>query len=138
MENPSDDRPVSHRFTLKKEERLCSKKTMERLFSEGNSFLVYPFKVIYTNIDFPGNYPAKAAFAVSKRLHKKAVDRNLIKRRAREAYRLNKNLLLAGGETTKKAIVFIYVGKEILPYSPMEKAMIRILNRIQRSITPNP
>ncbi|MFW6257707.1 MAG: ribonuclease P protein component [Prolixibacteraceae bacterium] len=138
MKNPSDDKPVSGRFTLKKEERLSSKKTIERLFAEGNSFLAYPFKVIYISADFPGNYPAKAAFAVSKKLHKKAVSRNLIKRRTREAYRLHKNLLHSSGESSKKAIIFIYIGKEILSFAPIEKAMIRSLSIIRKSFSPNP
>ena len=93
MENPSEQLPEKYSHRFKKEERLCSKKLIEKLFAEGDSFLVFPFKIVFVAVDYQGDYPAKAAFAVSKKLFKKAVHRNLIKRRIREAYRLNKHML---------------------------------------------
>lgn len=125
-------------FRFKKEERLCSKIMIEKLFTEGTSFLVYPFKVVYIEIDFPGKFPAKVAFAVSKKLYKKAVSRNLIKRRTREAYRLNKHLLSSASTSSKKAIIFIYIGKEILQFPSIEKSMIRIMERLRKNSIQNP
>lgn len=125
-------------FSFKKAERLCSVKQIEKLFSEGNSFLFYPLKVVYAYFDFPEPYPAKAAFAVSKKRFKNAVRRNLIKRRMREAYRLNKHLLILDENSSKKAVFFIYIGKEILDFQAIEKAMKRSLITLAKTTAPNP
>ena len=131
MENPSGQISGKHSFRLRKQERLCSQKLIETLFAEGKSFLVYPFKVVYVPVAFEGQHPAQVAFAVSKKLYRKAVQRNAIKRRMREAYRLNKHVLLSDVEPSKKAVMFIYVGKEMLSFQIMEKAMIRALGMLK-------
>lgn len=137
MNKNSENSKVSD-FSFKKAERLCSKKQIEKLFSEGNSFLFYPLKIVYTDIDFPEPFPAKAVFTVSKKRFKSAVRRNLIKRRMREAYRLNKHLLALNENFSKKAVSFIYIGKEILDFQPIEKAMKRSLIALAKASTPNP
>ena len=112
-------------FTLKKEERLCSQKIIGELFTSGESFLAYPLKVVFLKTDNSQTYPVQAAFTVSKRNFKRAVKRNLLKRRMREAYRLNKPALY--DELALKylnlAIMFVYVGKDIAEYSIIEKGM---------------
>ncbi len=130
MKKPSENTTSDFGFSFKKEERLCSKKQIEKLFSAGNTFLFYPLKVVWSEIELPEPLTAKVAFAVSKKLFKKAVQRNLIKRRMREAYRLNKHLLLSNGNSSPKAIFFIYVGKEIPDFRTIEKAMQRSLSEL--------
>jgi ribonuclease P protein component len=125
-------------FSFRKEERLRNKKQIEKLFSEGKTFLFYPLKVIYNEIEFPEPFPAKVAFAVSKKLFKKAVRRNLIRRRMREAYRLNKHLITPAGTSSKKAIFFIYISKEVLDFHSIEKAMQRSLAELAKKAIPNP
>src|ERR1700761_6552929 len=83
-------------YTFTKEERLCNKKLIDTLFHNGSSFLCYPFKVSWLEADFAGTFPVQIVFAVPKRRFKRAVDRNLIKRHMREAYRLNKQQYLYG------------------------------------------
>ena len=122
------------RFTLKKEERLCSKKQFDKLFAEGNTFLVYPLKVVFTETEFDGSYPAKAAFAVSKKLFKRAVKRNLIKRRVREAYRLNKPGFYSRIKQKKVAVIFIYIGKGIVEYQRVDKTIKIALDKIATKI----
>jgi ribonuclease P protein component len=138
MIDSPDKIPAKPRFSLKKEERLCSRIQIEKLFSAGASFLVYPLKVVYSEINFPEPFPAKAAFAVSKKLFKKAVRRNLIKRRMREAYRLNKHLLNSEKLSSQNAIMFIYVSKEILDFHSIEKAMKKSLQLISKKSIQNP
>src|ERR1700709_2705743 len=77
-------------YTFKKEERLCNKKLIDKLFHNGSSFLCYPFKASWLLVDGAAQFPVQILFSVSKRRYKHAVDRNLIKRRMRETYRLNK------------------------------------------------
>lgn len=75
-------------------------------------------------------FPAQAMFIVPKRQFKKAHDRNKLKRRMREAYRLNKNALYEklNAENKKVIIAFIYVGKKTEEYSLIEKAIKKEIN----------
>lgn len=117
-------------YTFKKEERLCNKRLIDGLFHNGSSFLCYPFKVSWCIAPPHQDVPVQVVLAVSKRRYKRAVDRNLIKRRMREAYRLLKqhclyNQLVAADKTIVLSIGFI--GKEISDYSLMEKKMQKTL-----------
>src|ERR1700679_4264839 len=117
-------------YTFKKEERLCNKKLIDGLFHNGSSFLCYPFKVSWLVIDQSGVYPAQIVFSVSKKRFKKAVDRNLIKRRMREAYRLNKQefLYTALDNNAKKIVLSLgYVAKEIVSFELAAKKMQKLL-----------
>lgn len=117
------------RFTLKKGERLCSTKLIERLFKEGESFLQYPLKFVFLPTELPSKFPAQVGFSVSKRNFKRAVKRNRIKRLLRESYRLNKNLLYE--ELNQPVSIFIiYIGKALPRYSEIERAMKKGLLRL--------
>jgi ribonuclease P protein component len=129
MENITEKENGSQSFTFKKEERLCSKKQFDRLFAEGTSFLVYPLKIVFVETENDGKYPVKAAFSVSKRLFKRAVKRNLLKRRMREAYRLNKPNFYHRCGDKKLAVIFIYIGREILSYQKIEQSMKKALDK---------
>jgi len=99
-------------FTLKKEERLCSHTVIGKLFSEGESFFIFPFKVVFLIRLKDGLFPAQAAFAVPGKVCRRAVDRNAIKRKMRESYRLNKQILYGELKDHKVSVMFIYLGKE--------------------------
>ncbi|MDB5131580.1 MAG: ribonuclease protein component [Mucilaginibacter sp.] len=120
-------------YTFKKEERLCNKKLIDRLFHDGSSFLCYPFKASWLLSEEPQPFAAQILFAVSKRRFKRAVDRNLIKRRMREAYRLHKQRNLYDIlNSSDKRIVFSlgYIGKEIVDYDFAEKKMLKLLSQL--------
>jgi ribonuclease P protein component len=119
-------------FTLKKEERLCSQKVIGELFTSGESFLAYPLKVVFLKTDDSQIYPVQAAFTVSKRNFKHAVKRNLLKRRMREAYRLNKPAFQdeIALKNLKLAMMFIYVGKDAVEYPAIEKGMISAFKKL--------
>ena len=78
------------RLTFGKQEKLKSRKLIERLFEEGKSVKKYPIRLVYLQTDHTSDLPAQVGFSVPKRHFKRAVDRNRIKRLLREAYRIQK------------------------------------------------
>lgn len=102
--------------TFGKEERLCSDKDIDLLYKTGASFLQHP--VVFYYVATANVKCSKVLVSVSKKKFKKAVDRNLVKRRLREAYRLNKSLL-----NSTFNIGIVYVAGSILPYAEVEKAV---------------
>jgi len=117
-------------FSFGKKERLCSKKVIEKLFSEGESFLSFPLKVVYLKTPLSSDTPVQIAFTASKKAFKKAVHRNLIKRRMRESYRLNKQLLEGFSSENQMAIFIIFIGKEIPEYSVFNQSMKKALKKL--------
>ena len=120
--------------SFKKEERLCSKKSLTRLFQSGSSFLLYPFRVTWcVSPDINQQFPIQIVIAVPKKRFKSAVDRNLIKRRIRESYRLSKDLQLypaLNSQNIKILLALSYVGKEIHEFDFIDQkllAMVKIL-----------
>ncbi|MBN2639378.1 MAG: ribonuclease P protein component [Bacteroidales bacterium] len=119
--------------TFTKTERLHEKKLIHQLFSEGQSFFKYPFKVIFLSVKSENSPRAKVLVSVSKRNFKKAVDRNRIKRLMREAYRLNKHLLSPEYATPQNEcllIGFIYTGKTLPDFQETERKIILILQEL--------
>ena len=115
-------------YTFKKEERLCNKKLIDELYHNGSSFLCYPYKVSWSITD-NGIPPARVVFAVAKKRFKTAVDRNLLKRRMREAYRLHKQQFLYQQliSSNKKLLLAVsYIGTDITDYAFMERKMLKL------------
>lgn len=112
--------------TFSKKERLSGKKAIKELFDHGSSFFLFPFKILF--LPLPNADVHQVLISVSKRNFKKAVHRNLIKRRIREAYRLNKHLITSTDKTY--AIAYIYVAKESLPFSEIQDKLIKALLRL--------
>jgi len=120
---------------FKKEERLCSRTLILQLVNKGSSFLLYPFRITSYPTSLPTtNYPAQVVITVSRRRYRKAVDRNRIKRRVREAYRKNKAEHLyryLSKRGISLSLMISYVGKEILPSPEIEKKLILAFKRLQ-------
>ena len=117
------------KFTFKKEERLNKEKWIRELFEKGSSFQFYPFRVIF----FPHPDPVypfhQVMISVSTRNFKRAVDRNTIKRRVREAYRLNKSKILSPG---KWLIAYVYIAKEILSSELIHQKLSMTFERLHQ------
>jgi len=112
-----------------KTERLHSKKSIKELFDKSSSFFLYPFKVIFL-LGMSGE-TNQVLISVSKKKLKKAVDRNLIKRRIREAYRQNKHLLECDDSGISKRIGLIYVSSDLMEFVAIQKKLIKILSKLK-------
>ena len=116
---------------LPKSERLSSLTAVRRLFTDGASGFVYPFRymVLKTESTTPS---VEVLFSVPKRNHKRANKRNTLKRRMREAYRLNNDTLHAAIKEhgADVDIAFVYSTKDLLPYKTIENAIRKILAEV--------
>ena len=160
-------------YTLPRAERLRSLKAIRRMFDEGHSGFVYPFRYVSLveradakradaerenaeRLDAKGadterldvemtaavetidaeSRRVEVMFSVPKKFHKRANRRNLLKRRAREAYRLHREplreRLQQQGATLRVAL--IYSTKECHTYKTISYAVQRILEQISQRL----
>ena len=70
-----NNKDINQGATFKKAERLCSKKIIDKLFTEGKSIFIHPVKMVYLETSLQTNFPAQVVFTVPKRNIKKAVQR---------------------------------------------------------------
>ncbi|MBR1769319.1 MAG: ribonuclease P protein component [Bacteroidales bacterium] len=121
-------------FSFPKKERLCNKKKIDSLFSKGKAFLCYPFSVKY--LLSQGDGKIQILIVCSKRYQKKAVSRNYIKRRMREAYRLNnsqlKNRLTEAGQDL--FVSLSYISKDLSDYHFIEKNISDVLKTLESKV----
>lgn len=119
---------------LKKNERLRFRRGFKYLFEHGSSFRVGVLKFFYVQ-DMPEEWvhsPLSIAFAVPKRNVKRAVVRNTLKRRMREAYRQHKHPLMAKLQRKQRNLVVLisYQGRRVAEYREIEKACLRGLKKL--------
>jgi len=120
--------------TLGKNERLKSRKQIDRLFDHGKKMMVFPFRLMYK---ISGDeYELKAGFTVSARNFPRAVDRNRIKRLTREAYRLQKSGLAEFLEKSRQTanLFFIYTGRDLPEFSVVQKTIQQLLDKLIKQL----
>lgn len=117
--------------TFHKQERLSGKKAIDLLFAKGKGSSIAPVKLVIKASLSTQIYPARTMFVVPKKKFKRAHDRNLLKRRMREAYRINKNDLYVSlnEKGLKISCAFIYMGGKLDTYAVIQKALIDLLNQ---------
>lgn len=131
--------PNKERFTFRKHERLCSQVAIGKLIRDGKVINHYPFRLVFLEvlqrIETPSS-PVQLAIAVPKRNFKRAVKRNLLKRRIREAYRINKSSLyqLAQTKNISVNLLLVYVSTEIFSYSEIERKLVALLQRLSKRL----
>ena len=122
-------------FTYPKNERLKSKTTIGLLFSEGKSVSKYPLRLVYVQISELEDSNVKLGVSVSKKHFKKAVDRNYYKRVLREAYRLNKSILIDAIENKNYAFMFLYQTKDRLTYKEINERTIQLFDKFASTLS---
>jgi ribonuclease P protein component len=124
---------IIHKYTFGKEERLKSSIRIARLFATGHSLAKYPFKVFW---DYEAantqTVPVKIAISVPKKNFRKAVDRNLIKRRLREVHRKNKFILadVLKEKNIQIVLIVLYLPDKILEYNEIHTGYVRLLKEL--------
>ena len=115
--------------SLSKSERLHSFGAIRRLFTEGQGGFVYPFRYM-VHAESASEMQVEVLFSTPKRFLKRANKRNKVRRRMREAYRLNKQILLSSTEPRALQVALIYSSKEVIDYKTIENATKRILEKL--------
>ena len=122
-------------FKLKKDEKLCSRTAVDLLFGEGKSLMAFPLRAAY-RLRPRGEHPVQFLISIPKKRIRHAVGRVTLRRRVREAYRLNRRELLQAplAQTGWGVdIAFVYLDSSLAPYSVINEKMISLLNRIAQA-----
>ena len=119
--------------TFTKAERLTSKIAIENLYQSKKGVQSPPFRINWMEAP-ESDIPVQVVISVPKRLFKKAVDRNKLKRLTREAYRKNKNVLYQAINTKNIFLMFIYTDKKLSEYNTIEKAILEAFTKICKNI----
>ncbi len=112
-------------YSLDKTHKLCSGRAIDRLFAEGKSQVAYPLRMVYAPSMRREGRPVQFMITIPKKRIRKAVGRVLMRRRIREAYRLNRGLI--ADDNCRADVAFIYIANELTPYSLVERKMQRLL-----------
>jgi ribonuclease P protein component len=114
------------RNTLGKQERLRSKKLIEKLYTEGDSIKTFPLRMVYVQTAHTSDFPCQVGVSVAKKNYKLAVDRNRLKRLMRETYRLQKKIVY---NNLEEPYVFMisYIGREEIKYEDLYLKMEKLL-----------
>jgi ribonuclease P protein component len=123
-------------FSYNKFEKLKSRKQIELLFAKGKSIASFPVKVFYLPVEHTPVHPVQVGVGVSARNFKKAVDRNTIKRRMREAYRLHKLPLHEHLMAQQKsvAVFILWIDKQMPTTAALQDLMPAVIEKLIKQL----
>jgi len=123
-------------FSYNKFEKLKSRKQIELLFAKGKSISSFPVKVFYLPVEHTPVHPVQVGVGVSARNFKKAVDRNTIKRRMREAYRLHKLPLHEHLVAQQKsvAVFILWIDKQMPTTAALQDLMPTVIEKLIKQL----
>lgn len=128
------------RHTLCKAERLTRLKLIEELHEKGMSIKTPAVILVYHFTDIPVDFPAQVMLSASKRLFKRAHDRNRIKRLMREAYRKQKHIVYTSLTEGKKTAVlhFIFTGRQLPNQAYVHGKISELIKRFAEQTRQSP
>lgn len=116
------------RRTLARSERLRGKSRIDRLFAEGKGVLVFPLRCVFVRGGDDGS--VAVLFSVPKKRFKRAVKRNLLRRRMKEAYRLNKSRLAGAIDGRGLDMAVMYIGNDVADFAFVQSRMSLLLDKV--------
>ncbi|MDR2139108.1 MAG: ribonuclease P protein component [Tannerella sp.] len=125
------------RATFPKSERLAWKRHIDRLFAEGKSFVSFPLRVVYLPVKTESVAAAISVLvSVPKKKLRHAVDRNFVKRRIRESYRLRKQAVFRSfaGRDEMLLLAFLYLDAQKDAFAVIDAAMEKALATLQTTL----
>jgi len=130
------------RYGLSKKERISSKKEIDLLFTGGNSFVVYPLRIVYVEHhceEISDESAVSIMVNIPKKKFRRAVKRNRLKRMIKESYRLNKTDLIGKMASCSKriSIAFLYLPDNEKTYPEIASAVREALKTLSMKILKN-
>ncbi len=116
------------RFTYPRAEKLKSRTLIGELFVQGKSVSKYPLRLVYMPLEETDGEKLQMGVSVSKKYFKRAHDRNFFKRQLREAYRLNKHMLIEVADKPY-AIMFFYQTKDRLSHTEIMEKTVQLFEK---------
>lgn len=124
---------MDSRKTLNKSEKLCSQTAIDALFSPSaaaKGALAYPLRMVSaprSGMRRPGAAPVQFLISIPKKRLRKAVDRVKMRRRVREAYRLNREVIREISPEAPLDVAFVYIANTLTAYDRVDRAMKKLL-----------
>lgn len=117
--------------------KLCSKKIIDQLFTDGKQVRIFPYLLYYKHLELDVENSFQLVISVPKRNFKKAHDRNKIKRQLREAIRKNKLILEDSLQSKQKqlALFLIYTNREAMEYTSIEAKVKKLFQALVNTIS---
>lgn len=141
---------MTKQYGISKDEIIRSKRVVADLFKNGNGVMAYPLRCVFLT-EATTETTIQWMVSVGKRYHKRAVKRNLIRRRIKEAFRLNRAEFydqIASERPIGLMICYLYIGKQEHSYIEIENALklatknvskkIKHLSKVNRDIPVDP
>ena len=132
---------ISGNLTFGKQEKLCAKRAIDRLFVGGNSrsVVAFPIRLVYVPVEREQDESLlKVLVTVSKKHFKHAVDRNRSKRLLREAWRLHRNeilQLLRLKQTGGLDVALIWLDDKLWTAKDVDNRMSLLLKRLSDKLS---
>ena len=123
-------------FEFPKKQKLCNETAIKEMFSNGNSFVIHTIRLVWKEQVNSDDVVIKSIIVVPKKQLKLASDRNIVRRRMKEAYRLNKSTIENSLKNKGKQlnIAIVYQNDKRLSYKVIEEKIKLILGRLREEI----